>query len=159
PVRNDTPPTESEVRRQEKEARPTECEAFTKQDEGFAIRKAAFQNQPSSFQENRTEVHVVPRSRPTTSVSKRRIVMANTSKNVRRPPIPLARRRGVPALVAPAQPVVKGRTPNPSSPTPPPPLAAVTAAIDDLQTAEHGALTRTKGAVVLRNEKRTALVG
>jgi hypothetical protein len=50
-------------------------------------------------------------------------------------------------------------TANPSFPNPIPPLAAVTAAIDDLQTAEHGALTRIKGAVVLRNEKRTALVG
>jgi hypothetical protein len=39
-----------------------------------------------------------------------------------------------------------------------PALVTVTAAIDDLQNAENAAITRVKGAVVLRNEKRTALV-
>ena len=40
-----------------------------------------------------------------------------------------------------------------------PTLAAVTAAIDDLQAAEAAALTRAKGAATKRNEKRTALLG
>jgi hypothetical protein len=85
--------------------------------------------------------------------------MANTSKNVRRPTLTLALPKGAPALVTFAQTVVKRMTANPSFPNPTPPLAAVTVAIGDLQTAEQGALSRTKGAVVLRNEKRTAHVG
>jgi hypothetical protein len=39
-----------------------------------------------------------------------------------------------------------------------PSLAAITQAIGDLQAAEVAALARTKGAVALRNDKRTALV-
>jgi hypothetical protein len=38
------------------------------------------------------------------------------------------------------------------------PLAAVSAAVGDLQTAETAALARTKGAVATRNDKRAALV-
>jgi len=39
-----------------------------------------------------------------------------------------------------------------------PPLSTVTAAVVDLQNAETAALTRVKGAVITRNEKKTALV-
>jgi hypothetical protein len=85
--------------------------------------------------------------------------MANTSKNTRRTTITLALPKGVSALVTYAQTIVKRMTANPSFPNPIPPLAAVMAAIGELQIAEQGALTRIKGAVVLRNEKRTALVG
>ena len=49
-------------------------------------------------------------------------------------------------------------TGNPSFPNPTPTLAVVTAAINDLASAETAALARTKGAVTTRNEKRTALV-
>lgn len=49
-------------------------------------------------------------------------------------------------------------TGNPSFPTPAPALAAVKTATDDLQKAETAAQARTKGAVAVRNEKRTALV-
>ena len=64
----------------------------------------------------------------------------------------------VPALITYAQGIVKGMTGNGSFPTPSPTLAAVSAAINDLQTAETAALARTKGAVATRNEKRVALV-
>jgi hypothetical protein len=49
-------------------------------------------------------------------------------------------------------------TGNASFPTPTPTLAAVTQGIVDLQAAEVSALTRTKGAVSVRNEKRAALI-
>jgi len=64
----------------------------------------------------------------------------------------------VPALIAYAQQIVKAMTGNPAFPAPVPPLPAVTAAIDDLQSAEAAALTRVKGAVITRNEKKTALI-
>ena len=44
-----------------------------------------------------------------------------------------------------------------SFPTPTPTLAALTQAINDLQTAENAVLARTKGAAATRNEKRIAL--
>jgi hypothetical protein len=49
-------------------------------------------------------------------------------------------------------------TGNPSFPTIVPSLVTLTAAIADLQTAETATLTRLKGAVITRNEKKTALV-
>jgi hypothetical protein len=49
-------------------------------------------------------------------------------------------------------------TGNASFPTVVPALATISAAISALQTAETAALARTKGAVVTRNELRTALV-
>ena len=64
----------------------------------------------------------------------------------------------VPALITYAQGIVKGMTGNASFPNPVPTLAAVTAAINALQTAETAALARTKGAVATRNEARTSLV-
>jgi hypothetical protein len=57
-----------------------------------------------------------------------------------------------------AQGIVKRMTGNTSLPNPAPPLTEVTSAINDLQTAEAGALARTKGAVAVRNAKRTALI-
>jgi hypothetical protein len=85
--------------------------------------------------------------------------MTNTTKSVRRPTIALALPRSVPALISYAQGIVKRMTANPSFPNPTPTLAAVMAAINELQIAETAALSRIKGAVVLRNEKRTALIG
>lgn len=49
-------------------------------------------------------------------------------------------------------------TNNPSFPNPTPTVAALLAAISDLRTAEAAAMSRTKGAVIARNDKRTALV-
>ena len=64
----------------------------------------------------------------------------------------------VPALITFAQNIVMAMTGNPSFPTPSPALPTVTAAINDLQTAEAAALARTKGAASLRNDKRAVLV-
>jgi hypothetical protein len=63
-----------------------------------------------------------------------------------------------PALITYAQGIVKGMTGNAYFPAPSPTLAALTAAIADLQSAETLALTRAKGAATARNEKRAALV-
>jgi hypothetical protein len=64
----------------------------------------------------------------------------------------------VPAVIIYSQQIVKAMTGNPAFPSPVPALAIVTAAINDLQNAENYAITRVKGAVITRNEKRTALV-
>jgi len=61
-------------------------------------------------------------------------------------------------LITFAQAIAKAMTSNPSFPTPTPTLAALLAAIDDLQIAETAALSRVKGAVAVRNDKRAALV-
>ena len=62
------------------------------------------------------------------------------------------------ALITYANGIVKGLTGNPSFPTVIPSIVTISAAIADLQTAETAALARTKGAVVTRDEKKTALV-
>jgi hypothetical protein len=62
------------------------------------------------------------------------------------------------ALITYADGIVKSLTGNPSFPTVVPTLATISAAIADLQNAETAALARTKGAVVTRNEKKTALL-
>ncbi len=62
------------------------------------------------------------------------------------------------ALAVYAQNVVKRMTGNPSFPTATPLLAAITTAVVELQAAETAALNRTKGAITVRDDKRTALV-
>jgi hypothetical protein len=64
----------------------------------------------------------------------------------------------VPALILYTQGIVKSMSGNPSFPNPTPTLAQVTAAITALNAAETAALARTKGAVLTRNNARTALV-
>ncbi len=66
--------------------------------------------------------------------------------------------RNVSALVIFADGVVQGATGNFYFPSPTPTLAALQKAIDDLQAAEADALTRARGAVAVRNEKRQVLV-
>ena len=61
-------------------------------------------------------------------------------------------------LITYARAVVTAMTANPHFPAPVPALTAVTAATDDLQLAETAALTRAKGTIAIRNEKRAALV-
>lgn len=63
--------------------------------------------------------------------------------------------RSVHALVAHAQAIVTCMTDNPYFPGPVPPLWIVSKAVTDLQRAEAATLTRAKGAVAVRNEKRT----
>jgi len=64
----------------------------------------------------------------------------------------------VPALIAYAQQIVKAMTGNAAFSTPVPALTAVTTATEDLQAAQTVARTRVQGAVITRNEKKTALV-
>ena len=66
--------------------------------------------------------------------------------------------RRVSALIPYAQSVVAAMTDNPHFPTPEPALAVVSAAITALQTAETAVLSRLKGTVVVRNDRREALV-
>ena len=66
--------------------------------------------------------------------------------------------RTVPATITYAQSIVTAMTGNTSFPSPVPALATVTTAIGALQSAESTALTRAKGAVEARNDKRAALV-
>ncbi len=54
--------------------------------------------------------------------------------------------------------IVKAMTGNPSFPNPTPTLAAISAALADLQAAETAALTRARGTAVTRNEKRATLI-
>ena len=61
-------------------------------------------------------------------------------------------------LVTYARNLVKLLNANPSFPTPVPSLAAITTATDELAAAQTATLTRTKGAVATRNEKRAVLV-
>jgi hypothetical protein len=84
--------------------------------------------------------------------------MAEITKSIRRPTPSLLLPRSVPALIVFAEGIVKRMTGNTAFPSPAPALTVVTAAIDDLRTAETGALARTKGATAARNAKRTALV-
>src|SRR5579859_3323486 len=85
--------------------------------------------------------------------------MNTTTKSAHRLTIALALPKRVPALIVYAEGIVQRMTGNPSFPSPQPPLAAITAAINDLRAAETAALARTKGAVAARNEKRTVLLG
>jgi hypothetical protein len=66
--------------------------------------------------------------------------------------------RRISDLISYAQGIVKSATSNSNLPQPVPSVAALTQALTDLQNAETAALARTKGAVALRNEKRTTLV-
>ena len=65
----------------------------------------------------------------------------------------------VPVLVSVAQAIALALTGNKDFPSPDPTIAAVDAAIADLEKAQAAAQSRTKGAAAVRNEKRTALVG
>jgi hypothetical protein len=81
-------------------------------------------------------------------------------------PTPIAHRsiavfhlpKQVPVLISFAQAIVTAMTGNKFFPTPAPPLAEITQAIADLETAQTAAQARTHGAVVTRNQKRIALV-
>jgi hypothetical protein len=66
--------------------------------------------------------------------------------------------RAVQPLITYARAIVTAMTANPHFTTPAPALAVVTAAIDELQLSETAALTRAKGTIAIRNEKRAALV-
>jgi hypothetical protein len=64
----------------------------------------------------------------------------------------------VAALIVYVQGILAAMTSNPHFPSPAPALTAVAAALAALQQAEVAAQARTKGAVVVRNDKKGALV-
>jgi hypothetical protein len=84
--------------------------------------------------------------------------MTTTIKSTRRSLVALSLPKSVPGLIVYAEGIVKRMTGNPHFPNPAPTVAAVSAAIADLHSAEAAALARTKGAAAARNEKRKALV-
>ena len=84
--------------------------------------------------------------------------MATTTKTDHRSIVALKLPTRVQALITYGQNIVTSLTGNPSFPNVIPSLVALTAAITDLQSAETATLNRTKGSVVTRNEKKTALV-
>jgi len=65
----------------------------------------------------------------------------------------------VPALLGVAEAIVLAMTGDPSFPDPAPSIATVASALADLHDAEVATLTRTRGTVAARNEKRAVLVG
>jgi hypothetical protein len=81
-----------------------------------------------------------------------------TSKSVNRSLVTLNLPRRVPALITYVQAVLAALTNNANFPTPVPALSALSAALTALQSAESQALSRLKGAVVARNDKKAALV-
>jgi hypothetical protein len=66
--------------------------------------------------------------------------------------------RPVALLVTYVQSVLAAMTNNPHFPSPTPPLATILAAVTALLQAEAAALARTRGAVVVRNDAKAALV-
>jgi lysylphosphatidylglycerol synthetase-like protein (DUF2156 family) len=62
------------------------------------------------------------------------------------------------ALISVAKAIIAAMAGNASFPSPEPPLAVISVALNDLETAEAAALARTKGAATARNQKRAALV-
>ena len=84
--------------------------------------------------------------------------MPNTSNSIKRATISLNLPKRIPDLILYANNVVQKLTSNPAFPTPTPTLAALTAAVADLHSAETAALSRAKGAVTVRDNKRTALI-
>ena len=80
------------------------------------------------------------------------------TKSVHRSLAILSLPKPVPAIMTFAQRVVTAMTGNAAFPSPVPTLAEVTAGIAALQVAESAALSRIKGAVTARNDKKAALV-
>jgi hypothetical protein len=64
----------------------------------------------------------------------------------------------VPKLIKVTQAIIAAQTSNPHIPTPSPPLATLTAALDALVTAEAATKTRAVGTVAARNVARTNLL-
>jgi hypothetical protein len=84
--------------------------------------------------------------------------MATTNTSLHRATVSLKLPAKVADLIAYATGVVHAMTNNPSFPSPVPSLASISSAVSDLQAAETVALTRVKGAVAARDDKRAVLV-
>ena len=82
----------------------------------------------------------------------------STPKRINRAIVALKLPRKVPDLIKLAQAIVRAMTGNANYPTPEPPLASVTSAINDLTVAETATQARTHGAAATRNDKLATLV-
>jgi hypothetical protein len=82
----------------------------------------------------------------------------NATKSVHRNVVSLSLPRRVPALITYVQAVLAALTTNANFTTPVPALSVLAAALTALQSSESQALSRLKGAVVARNDKKAALV-
>ena len=82
----------------------------------------------------------------------------NTIKSIHRATVSVNIPPKIADLIALGHTVVTKLTNNPLLPTPSPTIAAITAALADLQAAQTSANARTKGAATVRNEKRTVFV-
>ncbi len=83
----------------------------------------------------------------------------NSNKKVHRSIASLKLPGPISLLITYVQGILKAMTGNPTFTTPNPPLTAVSTAAGDRQVAETAALmTRAKGTIATRNEKRAALV-
>ncbi|MGH7294973.1 MAG: hypothetical protein ACRELB_08570 [Polyangiaceae bacterium] len=85
--------------------------------------------------------------------------MTTQNVSMHRATIALSIPKKIPELILYGTNVVHKMTGNPYFPTPTPTVAALQAAVDDLHAAETAALSRATGAVTVRNDKRTVLVG
>jgi hypothetical protein len=83
--------------------------------------------------------------------------LATSTQIVRLALVSLRLPRKVGDFIAYVTRIVAAMTGNPLFPTPNPTLAALTAAIVDLQNAQTAALARTQGAATTRDEKRAAV--
>jgi hypothetical protein len=92
------------------------------------------------------------------STNEREIVMSTNTKSTARCIVALTLEKPVSALITQATNFVTRMTGNSYFPTPTPNLALITTAIGTLQTAEVAAVSRVKGAVPERNQKRKELV-
>jgi len=84
--------------------------------------------------------------------------LGTTNKSMHRSTIALDVPTKIADVILFANNVVQKMTSNPSFPAPTPTIAALTAAVNDLHTAETAALSRAKGTATVRNDKRTVLV-
>src|SRR5579872_5492795 len=85
--------------------------------------------------------------------------MTSTSKSLHRATISMGFPKKIAEFILYASNVGQKMQGNPSFPAPTPALTVLMAAIAELNTAETAALSRTKGASTVRNEKRTVVVG
>jgi hypothetical protein len=84
--------------------------------------------------------------------------MATINNSIHRATVSLKLPAKVADFIAYATGVVHAMTNNPAFPAPVPALSALSAAVSDLQSAETLALTKAKGAVAARNDKRAVVV-
>lgn len=83
---------------------------------------------------------------------------ANNTSKVHRSVAVLGLPLTISLLITYVQGILRALTGNATFPTPNPPLPAISTALSDLQSAETVALTRAKGAIATRNEKKAALI-